>query len=220
MSSQNRLFLAVIIVLVFAGSGGLYYYFQYQKAQQLLKNPVLAANIERDNLTQKIGALMDLPTGESPTVATIADVSKLKGQPFFAKAKNGDKLLLYSKAEKAILYDPAANKIVNVGPINIGQASPSAQPATVTVALYNGTNDTTLLASTQKKLKEKITNISIASTANPTQANYKKTIVVDLTGTKPNIAKQLAAFLGGNVDSLPKGESKPANAEILIILGK
>src|SRR6185369_2338179 len=117
-------------------------------------------------------------------------------------------------------YDPKANKIVEVGPINIGQSSPSAKPETVTVAIYNGTKDAGLLTNTEKNLKAKITNIAITGTANAAKADYKKTVVVDLTNNKPNIAKQLAAFLGGVVDTLPAGETKPTNAEILVILGK
>src|SRR6266403_4818598 len=162
MSSKNKLFAGIVIILVIGAAGGLYYFFQYQKAQNLLKNPVLAASIERDALTKKISTLMELPKDESPTVATVSDVSKLKGQPFFSKAKNGDKLLIYSKSKKAILYDPKENKIIEVGPINVGQtSSPSAKPATVTVALYNGTKDAGLLAGTEKNLTGKITNIAI-----------------------------------------------------------
>jgi len=220
MSSKNKLFAGIVIILVLGAAGGLFYFFQYQKAQNLLKNPVLAASIERDALTKKIGALMELPKDENPTVATVSDASKLKGQTFFAKAKNGDKLLIYSKSKQAILYDPTANKIIQVGPINIGQSSQSAQPETVTVALYNGTKDAGYLTGTEKNLKAKITNIAVTGSGNAAKSDYKKTVVIDLTGKKPNVAKQLAAFLGGVVDKLPTGETKPANAEILVILGK
>ena len=61
-----------------------------------------------------------LPEDEIPTVATVSDPEKLKEQPFFSDAKKGDKVLIYANAKKAILYDPMANKIVTVAPINIG----------------------------------------------------------------------------------------------------
>ncbi len=108
--------------LVFSG------YFFYQKAKpQVGINPE-NAQAEVKKLVGEVGKLIDLPQGEDPTIATITDISKLSSQPFFARAKNGDKVLIYSQAKKAILYDPKAKKVIDVAPINIG--SPSAQQAT------------------------------------------------------------------------------------------
>lgn len=47
--------------------------------------------------------------------------------------KNGDKVLIYVKAKKAILYDPAKNIIVDVAPVNIAQnqVTPPAPTASV-----------------------------------------------------------------------------------------
>ncbi|OGN17447.1 MAG: hypothetical protein A3F48_04405 [Candidatus Yanofskybacteria bacterium RIFCSPHIGHO2_12_FULL_41_9] len=64
--------------------------------------------------------MLVLPTDEQPTVATVTDLEALKGQPFFLNAKIGYKVLIYTKAKKAILYDPQARKIVEVAPINLG----------------------------------------------------------------------------------------------------
>jgi hypothetical protein len=58
-----------------------------------------------------------LPKGEKPTVATVQDLDKLKGQEFFADAKNGDYVLVYTDAQVAFLYRESEGKLVNVGPI-------------------------------------------------------------------------------------------------------
>ena len=72
----------------------------------------------------RVGKLIVLPEGEQPTVATVSDAESLREQPFFAQAKNGYKVLIYTNARKAILYDPLSNKIVDVAPLNIGETAP------------------------------------------------------------------------------------------------
>ena len=83
---------------------------------------------EVDLLVNEVGKLITLPSDEKPTVATITDIEKLKDQPFFANAKNGDKVLIYTNAKKAILYRSEEKKIIEVGAVNINQTSPSPAP--------------------------------------------------------------------------------------------
>lgn len=116
----------VLVVLVVLGVGGSYYF--YQKYSAIKVNPNLEVKKEVDALISIVGELIELPKGEVPTVATILDKEKLKGQLFFAAGENGDKLLAYNVAMKAILYRPSTNKIINVAPIAINQPSTSVQP--------------------------------------------------------------------------------------------
>lgn len=81
------------------------------------------AEQEAKDLIEKVSKLVVLPQDETPTIATVSDVEKLKDQPFFANAKNGYKVLIYTNAKKAILYDPFENKIVEIAPVNLGQSA-------------------------------------------------------------------------------------------------
>lgn len=72
---------------------------------------------EINNTIQAVGKLMILPN-EVPTVATIVDLDKLKNQIFFHNAKIGDKVLIYKREQKAILYDPSSNKIVELATLS------------------------------------------------------------------------------------------------------
>ncbi len=82
---------------------------------------------ETATLVQKVGALMLLPTGETPVVASVTDAQSLKSQqPFYKDAQNGDVLLVYAQAERAILYRSSTNKIINVGPVYLNQDAPSS----------------------------------------------------------------------------------------------
>ena len=83
------------------------------------------------DLTKQIGASFQLPAGETPTLATVSDASKVRSQAFFKDAQNGDKVLLYSKAGEAILYRPSTKKIISVAPVNLGGgASSGTSPTT------------------------------------------------------------------------------------------
>lgn len=65
-----------------------------------------------------VGNLVALPVGETPTLATVSDKSKLANQPFFRQSENGDKVLIYKVAGKAYLYRPSQNRVIDVTTIN------------------------------------------------------------------------------------------------------
>lgn len=115
---QNMVLIILLVLLALGGGGSAYYY--RQRFEEAKKNPQKIVQDEVSAVVSKVNELMILPADEQPTLATVTDPTKLQDQPFFAKAKVGDKLLLYATARKAILYDPIANKIVEVAPINIG----------------------------------------------------------------------------------------------------
>lgn len=91
------------------------------KVQPETEKVVLGDDVK--TLIQNVGKLIELPTDEDPSVATIADISKLKDQPFFAHAKNGDKVLIYTKEKKAIIYRPSTNKIIEAASVEITTGS-------------------------------------------------------------------------------------------------
>lgn len=219
-------FIALVILMAGVGSG-IYFFIKYQSVKNLPSNTSKSAS-EATELVKKVGSLMVLPAGENPTIATVSDISKLKGQSFFAQAKNGDKVLIYQKAKKAILYDPTSNKIINVEVINIAdadtKASQSAQQSTTPAAqlkavILNGTKTPGLATTTEKSLGTTAKNLVVISKGNA-KSNYTKTLVVDLTGKNASGASQVAALLKGAVGKLPPSEVKPTNGDILIILGE
>lgn len=111
----------VVVVLAVTVGGGLGYkkYTALRAENQRLSNPQAAAEDEANRIKDEVAQLIELPN-EKPTVATVVDVEKLKSQTFFANAQNGDRVLLFAQAKKAVLYRPSSKKIVEVAPINIG----------------------------------------------------------------------------------------------------
>ena len=114
---------AVIIAIALAG----YFYYELYKLRQ---NPQTQAEQEVKDLTARVGRLAVLPTGETPTIATVSDPEALKDQPFFANAVKGDKVLIYAQAKKAYLYSVVLDKIIDVAPLNIGNQKTVTPPAT------------------------------------------------------------------------------------------
>ncbi len=194
------------IVILALGIVAFYFYNQYQ---QIKKNPNAVAKQETDALVDQVGKLIELPKDETPTVATVLDKEKLKDQPFFANANNGDKILIYTKAKKAIIFRPKENKLINVGPIAIDEKTK------IQVAILNAGGNT---GDVDKTLNEKFAgSVAILSKTDAKNRNsVTKIRVVDVTGQNADAAKQIAEQLGGEVAALPAGETAPQGAQIVV----
>jgi hypothetical protein len=119
--SNKTIVVAVVVLALAAGAG--YFGWQYSEAKKdvdRLSNPQEAAKAANAELIASVSRHTEVPRGETPTVATVTDASKLKSQAFFAKAENGDRVLIYTQAKRAILYRPSNDKIIEIAPINLG----------------------------------------------------------------------------------------------------
>lgn len=129
----------LVVLAILALGGGSAKYFGFLESVGLMQesSPQAAADeaekaaVEKEagDLVAEIGALILLPEGEVPTVATVSDPAKLASQVFFKNAKIGDKVLLYTKAKKAYLYRPAKHLLIEVAPITTDSTgSPQTSP--------------------------------------------------------------------------------------------
>ena len=120
--------IAIIAAIALAGYGGTYYYYnRYKQTKIVLDNPEVASINEIKDVTEKLGKIYDLPKDEEPTVATVLDKEKLKDQPFFARAENGDKVVIFTKSQLAILFRVSENKIITVAPVSLQEPKPSPE---------------------------------------------------------------------------------------------
>lgn len=240
--SRKNLFigLGVVLFLLVLGSS-IYFFTQYQASQNLLKS-TKGGNLEVEGVVTSVGKLMELPKGEVPTLATVSDKSKLKDQAFFKRAENGDKVLIFANAKRAILYRPSLNKIIDVTSIDLSEpvASPQASlkpdvvvsvssgvvpsVSPVRVVIYNGTKVTGLAGRGKAQLSE-LPAYSVISIGN-SKGDFAESLVVDLTGKNKDKVSELARVFSAKSGTLPKGETKPnpSNssgqvADILVILG-
>lgn len=235
--------LSIVLGIFIIGSAATAFYF-YRKYEKITKNPDAMAQEEKKNIADKAGKLMELPD-EEPMLATVTDKEKLKGQPFFAGAQNGDKVLIYANSQKAILYRPSVNKIIGVAPLTsnsqnasmenqkqpqiqtqASDGSPEAEneteavqeiPQNAKVTIYNGTT----IKGLAQSIADKITGIQGLEIGEKTNAkkNYEKTLVTDLTGNHSELVQKIIEAVGGEAGEMPEGEIKP-DADILVIGGK
>lgn len=79
-----------------------------------LKKPALSAEASVRRLVAEVSEAIILPQDELPTVAKVADATQLSNQPFFTNAHTGDDILIYEKAQKAVLWRPSVRRVVEV----------------------------------------------------------------------------------------------------------
>lgn len=106
--------LLLLVVIFLAGAAA--YFLWYKTPAVATPNPnatTAEQQAQIQSLVSQVSKLMLLPN-EEPSLALVSDPSKLTGQPFFKNAEKGDAVLIFVKAQKAVLYSPSKDKIVEV----------------------------------------------------------------------------------------------------------
>ncbi|MBP9817868.1 hypothetical protein KBC75_03920 [Candidatus Shapirobacteria bacterium] len=181
-------------------------------------------NKNKENVWQEVSKLMVLPS-ETPRIGEVTDKTKLIGQKFFEQSEDGDKVLIFDKALKAVLYRPSLNKIIEVTELT-GENQPTPtvvelkQSETINprVVIYNGTNKIGLASVVESAVIESKVEVNVVAKKMAVARNYPNTLMVELTGKTKNQTELLTAFGAKLVDKVPDGETIPS-ADVLIILG-
>lgn len=210
----------IVLGLVFLAITGFVYYTQFANKQ---------APDEVSLVVSQVGKLVHLPEGETPTLATVSDTSKLENQPFFALAQNGDKVLIYTSAKKAYLYRPSTNKVVEVGPVNIVDEQPKIEQVNATpteevekeleIVLLNGTRTVGLTVRAETDLRDSAENVSVLDRDNAETQDYEETIVVNVSNVSESRVEAIAKIFNAQIESLPEGQTAPDGTDVLVILG-
>lgn len=137
-SSMSGTLLGVALALLLLGGGGTYYFYnQYQQTQRALveaqANSQEAQAAEVESLVAQVGELMELPSGETPTVATIRSTENLAEHPFLSRGQEGDRLLIYTgESRLVVMYRPSTDKIVAVGSVSIQESADTGETGEAT----------------------------------------------------------------------------------------
>ncbi len=130
----------------------------WQIQAQVVSDPMrqqAKAEEEIKSTVNKVSQILLLPKDETPQVAAINDAESLaKTQAFFANAKNGDQILIYLKEQKAIIYRPSENIVINVGPIVTDNSGAGATGAAATTNTSSNSNSNSSQTNTPASTNE------------------------------------------------------------------
>ena len=112
MSKRAPIILIILLFIMVLSTVGYFAYRAYFTPEALKRREVA-------KWVEIIGEGISLPQGETPTLATVTNKDKLDDQPFFARAENGDKILIYPLTKKAFLYRPVAGKVIDMADVDI-----------------------------------------------------------------------------------------------------
>jgi len=101
------IFLIIIILICFG-------FFFYHKLNKTDNTSSKTKDKEVSVLIKNVSKLYLFPEGEIPTVAIVSDPKLLENKPFSIQAEKGDNVLFFQKAERAVLYRPSINKIIEI----------------------------------------------------------------------------------------------------------
>ncbi len=251
-NEKNKILLSLIVsVIVIMLLGAAFYGGYFLNNKKAVNIPNESSQIkEVDELIEKVGKLMLLPKEEVPTIATVTDKDnkQIKEQAFFKNAQNGDKVIIYVQAGKAILYRPSENKIIEVSQVymsgqkneekKISENTDSVNDSAQAAPEQNKENKVSEPEENNEPVKISLFNgtnvIGLAKSAESilkekmpeaeivakknAKGNYVETIVVDMAGTRKEEAQKIAEIFSGKVGELPEGET--ADSEIAVFLAE
>ncbi len=221
----------LLLILVSFGSA-VYFYTQFKNTSTSDSEQEIAETVE------KVSDIFMLPD-EIPSLATVTQKELLAEQPFFNNAQNGDKVLIYVKAGKAILYRPSEHKIIEVAPINAVDTETQKQKTTqqqesnktemiqneedtsqlLSVVLYNGSQTVGITTQVATQLESRFNWIDIAERESAQRTDYETTVIIDLKGSYTESVLKIAEELNAKVEAvIPDSEIVP-ESDILIIIG-
>lgn len=198
-----RLGIAAVAVGLFVGvaSGAGYFYRAYKRTlsekdsllSQLSEETPEVSEVE--GVVASVAKLIELPTGETPTLATVSDKSKLGDQPFFKRAENGDKVLIYTNAARAILYRPSAGRVIDMTAVNTAPNEKSNE--TNSVKADSDPREVGTVAGEQTISEE--TKSSIESTTSEKKTDEQSFSVAIVNGTETaGLAKKTGEMVKEN----------------------
>jgi hypothetical protein len=147
-----KLFFFFVLGAAITGVSAYSFYMYWSSQQQLnalrVASPEKYVQLQDQSLVEKVRRHMEIPD-ETPLINTVTDAASLRSQLFYAKAQDGDKVLVFS--QRAILYRPGEDKVIEVGFIRPVTPTPLASEASGSAVAGAATSSGRILIKNEKK---------------------------------------------------------------------
>lgn len=209
----------IILLFIFICLFSFLILYKYIEYKNLLKNSNNLIKIESQKILSNVGEMFLLPKDEIPTIATITDKNQLEKSDFYKQTDNGDKLIIYSKNQLAIVYRPSINKIITSAKINSSNNIDIVK--NISIKIYNASGVTGLAEKYKNELEKLKTTELIISTDNYVNTDnlkiFSNTIYVNNQKINLDYIKNITNTLKANI-SLDKPPIDTNEDFIVIIL--
>ncbi len=119
--SSSRRPLIALVVLVFTILGIAYHLVQSESSEVSVQAAAVgagASSVAIDSVLEAVKKHVVITETEGPLIATVVDPETLVAeQSFYAGVQKDDVVLIFSESRRAIIYSPARDIVVNMGPV-------------------------------------------------------------------------------------------------------
>lgn len=157
-----------------------------------------------------------------PTTGKVVNVSQLnvKNEPSQETLQSSEQIAPEQISSETAVQSVAGDETETSSlETETAETSPDEKPVIVKIALYNGSTKVGVTNSFENELAAKFENVEVVMKEKAVKNNYQGNLVIDLSGKNTELAKNIADDFGGAVGVLPDGETSPASADILVIVG-
>lgn len=119
--TRSKIIVVLNILLILSLMTGIVFlYIKYAESHAMVSKLSTAEGQQEFNKKELYAILADmrrlveLPSGEEPSIATMVNVDKVKNIEFYNNAQNGDRVVEYSDSKIRYIYRPSNKTIINV----------------------------------------------------------------------------------------------------------
>ena len=103
---SKRTFIISSAVFICAVLGGIYWLYERGKT-------------DTQRVIESVARHYNMPKNEEPAVLTVLEAKNITSSYLKDVAQDGDRILLYQKNKRVVVYRPSIDRIVDIGPVVI-----------------------------------------------------------------------------------------------------